>query len=179
MRDSGTKLHLQQLAGVRKHPTLVLGCGRRPVRGAINHDHVKHSEHVDVAWNLDKLPWPTPSDTFERIIALDVFEHLKADVVDWLRECWRTLTVGGELVLRVSAWDNPVSYRDPTHRRFFMEESFCYFDPRHALYHDYGTVYFGDTIPTFEIVRVDRGNADQRWPDKGDICAVLRKVVRP
>lgn len=165
--------------------TLVLGCGQRPVAGAINHDHAYHAAHVDVAWNLDKHPWPSPNDRFRRIIAMDVFEHLRSDVIDWLSECWRILTppadgkLGGELVLRVSAWDNPVSYRDPTHRRFFQEESFFYFDPRHPLYHEYGLVYFGKECPTFEVVTVERGNADPRWPDKGDICAVLRKVARP
>lgn len=159
--------------------TLVLGCGRRPVPGAVNHDHAYHSDHVDVAWDLDKTPWPVPASRFKRVIATDVFEHLKSDVIDWMVECWRILAPGGELVLRVSAWDNPVSYRDPTHHRFFMEESFCYFDPRHPLYHEYGTVYYGAACPTFEIVTVGRGNADQRWPDRGDICAVLRKVVKP
>lgn len=163
--------------------TLVLGSGKRPVPGAINHDHSKHAPHVDVVWNLDELPWPPYDDSLDRIIALDVFEHLKLDVIDWIRECWRVLKPGGELVLRVSAWDNPVSYRDPTHRRVFHEETFYYFDPRHALYQEYGTMYFDlDSefrCPTFNVIRVERGNADQRWPDKGDICAVLKKVVAP
>ena len=158
--------------------TLELGCGRRPTPGAHWHDIRKHSDYVDTVHDLDVIPWPWPDNSFKRILMLDVGEHLKADVIDWLRECWRILTPGGELVLRVSAWDNPVSYRDPTHRRFFMEESFCYFDPRHPLYHEYGTVYYGADCPTFEIITVGRGNADQRWPDRGDICAVLRKVVR-
>jgi SAM-dependent methyltransferase len=170
---------LNRLEALADRTTLVLGCGNRPVPGAVNHDARHHSEHVDVAWDLDDRRWPVPDARFKRIIALDVFEHLKSDVIDWLSKCWRILQDGGELVLRVSAWDNPVSYRDPTHRRFFMEESFYYFDPRHPLYREYGLVYYGDECPTFEVVTVSRGNADQRWPDKGDICAVLRKVARP
>lgn len=168
----------QAIAKAAPLTTLVLGCGRRPVQGAVNHDHAYHSAHVDVAWDLDSTPWPVPDGRFRRVIATDVFEHLKSDVITWVREAWRILEDGGDLVLRVSAWDNPVSYRDPTHRRFFMEESFCYFDPRHPLYHEYGTVYYGPDCPTFEVVTVGRGNADPRWPDRGDICAVLRKVVR-
>jgi len=158
--------------------TLVLGCGNRPIAGAMNHDVRDHADFVDVAFNLDETPWPLADLRFKRIVALDVFEHLKIDVVEWLTECWKILETGGELVLRVSAWDNPVSYRDPTHHRFFHEETFFYFDPRHTLYQEYGRVYFGDTCPLFEVVRVERGNADHRWPDKGDICAVLRKVER-
>lgn len=161
--------------------TLVLGSGKRPVPGAINHDHSKHGPHIDVVWNLDELPWPPSDRTLDRIIALDVFEHLKLDVIDWVRECWRILKPGGEVVLRVSAWDNPVSYRDPTHHRVFHEETFNYFDPRHPLYREYGQMYFdlddGTKCPTFNIVQVSRGNADPRWPDRGDICVVMRKVV--
>jgi predicted SAM-dependent methyltransferase len=158
--------------------TLVLGCGMRPVEGAINHDHSYHSDHVDMVWDLDQVPWPLPDFRFKRVIALDVFEHLKIDVVDWVNECWRVLEVGGEVVLRVAAWDNPVSYRDPTHRRFFHEETFYYFDPRHQLYHDYGLVYYGVGCPTFEVLSVTRENADARY-GVGDICAVMRKVARP
>lgn len=165
------------IAAAAPMTTLVLGCGRRPVPGAINHDHAYHSRHVDVAWDLDQPKWPVPDDRFKRIIALDVFEHLKADVVAWIGECWRILEVGGELVLRVSAWDNPVSHRDPTHRRFFMEESFDFFCPDRQLWRDYGSFYFPDG-PWFEIVTVGRGNADPRF-GVGDICAVLRKVARP
>lgn len=168
----------QALAKAAPMTTLQLGCGVRPMPGAINHDHAYHAPHVDVAWDLDRLPWPVPDGRFTRVVALDVFEHLRADIGDWVAECWRVLAVGGELVMRVSAWDNPVSYRDPTHRRVFHEETFHFFDPRHPLYRDYGVVYYGSACPTFEVVTVERGNADPRY-NVGDLCVVLRKVARP
>lgn len=158
--------------------TLMLGCGRRPLVGAINHDARYHSSHVDVAWDLDRLPWPVPDRRFRRVIGLDVFEHMEAEMTVWLRECWRILQDGGELVLRISHYANPVSYRDPTHRWAWHEEALCFYDPRHTLYQEYGSMY-ADDWPTFEIVTLELGNADQRYPDRGDICAVLRKVGRP
>lgn len=158
--------------------TLVLGCGRRPIEGAINHDRTYHSAHVDMAFDLDSPTWPLPDERFRRVVALDVFEHLRTDIIDWVRECWRILEVGGELVLRVAHWSNPVSYRDPTHHRVFHEESFDYFCPASPLYREYGTVYFGEDCPTFELVSRSLSNADPRWPDRGDLCVVLRKVAR-
>jgi SAM-dependent methyltransferase len=162
---------------------LHLGCGVRPVEGAINHDRIKHAEHVDIAFDLDvvggnrHLNWPIPDGRFSKVIALDVFEHLRADIDVWLRECWRILDDDGRLILRVSAWDNPVSYRDPTHHRVFHDETFHFFDPSQPLWADYGRIYFPDG-PWFAVELVERGNADPRYR-VGDICAVLRKVKRP
>lgn len=154
--------------------TLNLGCGVRPMKDAINHDRIKHAEHVDFAWDLNLTPWPMPDARFSRIVALDVFEHLKVDIGAWMAECHRILETGGELVLRVAAWNNPVSYRDPTHERFFHDETFDYFDPSKQLYRDYGAFYYPDG-PRFTVVTISRGNADPRY-GVGDICAVLRKV---
>ena len=38
--------------------TLNIGCGNRPLPGAVNHDRAKHSPHVDIHWGLER-PWPT------------------------------------------------------------------------------------------------------------------------
>ncbi len=163
--------------------TLNLGCGVRPIDGAVNHDRIKHSDAVDVAFDLDAvggnrhLNWPIPDARFSKVIGLDVFEHLRADPSTWLGECWRILQDDGVLVIRVAAWDNPVSYRDPTHRRVFHDESFNYFDTRHELWQNYGRIYFPDG-PWFHILDVTRGNADARY-GVGDICVVMRKVGRP
>lgn len=158
--------------------TLNLGCGVLPVEGAVNHDRWKHADHVDVWFDLDKSVWPIPDDRFVRVIGLDVFEHLRADIDVWLRECWRILKDDGELVIRVAAWNNPVSYRDPTHRKVFHEETFHYFDPRTELWANYGRIYFPDG-PWFYVDMVERGNADPRYPNRGDICVVMRKAPRP
>ena len=37
---------------------LHLGCGVRPMAGAVNHDKVAHSPWVDVAHDLEAFPWP-------------------------------------------------------------------------------------------------------------------------
>lgn len=150
--------------------TLQLGCGIRPIPGAVNHDRVPHSPHVDIAHDLDNLPWPWHDGEFEKVIALDVLEHLRVDVADWLDECWRILTPGGLLVLRLPAWDNPVSYRDPTHRKVFHEETFNFWDKAQQLYRDYGFFYFGERNRWWDVLTVERVNG-------GDLGFVLRKVT--
>jgi len=155
--------------------TLQLGCGTRPIDGATNHDLYKHHDYVDVAWDLDIIHWPWKEEQFDRVIALDVMEHLRQDVRQWLDECWRILKPGGELVLRLPAWNNPVSWRDPTHRRVYHEETFFYWDQRHALHRDYGSFYFGPGYNKWwEIVRVERVNPPT---PTGDLGFVLRKVT--
>src|SRR5688500_8953123 len=83
--------------------TLQLGCGVRPLAGAINHDRVAHAPHVDVdvAHDLDQLPWPWEDGQFSKIVALDVMEHLSLEIHAWLAELWRILEVGGTIELRL------------------------------------------------------------------------------
>jgi SAM-dependent methyltransferase len=126
--------------------TLCLGCGFRPLAGALNHDRTAHAAHVDVAHDLDVLPWPWPDGAFAKVVALDVVEHLRLDVADWLGECWRLLAPGGRLVLRAPAWNGPNLWRDPTHRRAFHEETFDFFDPERPFFR-HGRLYFADYYP--------------------------------
>lgn len=122
--------------------TLQLGCGIRPLEGAINHDLEKHSDFVDVVWDLNEMPWPWQDEEFDKIIALDVMEHVKTEVYEWLDECWRILQPDGLLVLRLPAWDHENSHIDPTHRRLFHEHTFDYWDRRTSYFDNYGKFYF-------------------------------------
>jgi SAM-dependent methyltransferase len=155
--------------------TLNLGCGNRPLIGAINHDRTLHADHVDVAHNLDLLPWPFASEAFDKVVAEDVMEHLKVDVQEWLDECWRILKPSGQLVLRLPAWNNPVSFRDPTHRHWFHEETFLYWQKDTALWKDYGSFYFGEGYNKWWTVeRIERVNPPTAT---GDLGYMLRKVT--
>ena len=58
-----------------------LGCGKTPEDGFVNHDRVKHSPHVDVAWVLDEMPWPGADGCATRIVAKSVLEPLKVYLV--------------------------------------------------------------------------------------------------
>ena len=143
---------------------LELGVGNNPVvEDAVHHDRTKHGDHIDVAWDLAEMPWPWKDEEFSRVVAVDVMEHLKYDVQVWLDECWRILEPNGQLELRLPAWDNPLSYRDPTHQRVFHEESFYYWDPRTNLYDGFGSYYFAESNRWWHVNRVLRESNDLRF----------------
>lgn len=151
--------------------TLQLGADHRPLDDAINHDRWQHSPWIDIGHDLDITPWPWDDASFDKVVALDVMEHLKVDVQVWLDECWRILKPGGTLVLRLPQYSNPVSYRDPTHRRVYHHESFHYWDRRTQLWHDYGQFYFGPGYNKWwTVVSVDRNT------NGGDLGVVMTKV---
>lgn len=150
---------------------LQLGCGIRPLEGALNHDKTKHSDFVDVVWDLDVTPWLWADNAFDKVIALDVMEHLRIEVSEWLDECWRILIPGGLLVLRLPAWDHENSHIDPTHRRLFHPRTFEYWDKRKELYASYGAVTYGKANKWWTIERVD-------MMDNGaNIFYLLRKEI--
>jgi SAM-dependent methyltransferase len=155
---------------------LNLGCGFDPMDRAVNHDRVKHSDFVDVEWDLERLPWPFPADGFSLVVAHDVMEHISHPVQKWLDEIWRILKPGGVVRLRVPAWDNPVSYRDPTHVRVFHEETFDYWDPEKEMHRNYGVYYFGESAKWWTVSNVSRINADPRY-GIGDLQFVLQKLT--
>lgn len=142
--------------------------------GAWNSDRTRHHDFVDEAWDLNVLPWPWDDAAFDKVIALDVMEHLKLDVQRWLDECWRILAPGGLLVLRVPSHDNPVSWRDVTHERLFHEESFHFWWPEHELWQNYGHFYYAESARWWDVLTVERVNPDPRY-GIGDFGFVLRK----
>jgi len=142
---------------------LELGCGNHPTAGYLHHDKFKHSPHVDIAFPLEVIPWPFGDGEVEVILATDVFEHLRLDVQEWLDECWRVLKPGGLLDMRLPAWNNPYSWRDPTHRRVFHQESFLYWcpDAPGTVWRDFGRYYFGPDYAKWwkqESVAVEAGD---------------------
>ena len=144
---------------------LELGAGADPhPRATIHHDRIIHSDWIDVAHDLTSFPWPWGDASADAVIAIDVFEHLKnVDVQTWLDECWRILKPTGLLIMRLPAWTNPVSYRDPTHYRVFHEESFSYWDPDHDLYELFGRYYFLESDRWWKVRRAFREFEDLRF----------------
>lgn len=150
------------------------GCGMRPTPGYLHHDRTMHSTHVDWAYDLNETPWPLAEEMLDEILALDVMEHLKIDVNVWLDECHRILKPEGVLHIRVPSWDNPVSYRDTTHRRVFHEESFYFWDVGHPLWENYGKFYYAESGRWWKVASVKRVNPDSRY-GIGDLEFILWK----
>lgn len=111
----------------------------------------------------------------DEILALGVFEHVSPKVTDWLDECWRLLKPDGLLDLRLPAWDNENTYRDPTHTRAgFHQHTFHYWDTNppedgpDSLHRDFGCYYFATSeaqpyTKWWRVASVRRENGDFRY----------------
>jgi SAM-dependent methyltransferase len=84
---------------------------------------------VDVVHDLERLPWPFDDNSFEEIVLINVLEHL-SDTISVMEELHRISRPGGLIRIRVPYWNSPDAISDPTHKRFFNEHTFDFFDPR-------------------------------------------------
>lgn len=176
--------------------TLNLGCGRRPMVEAENHclppPPGVSMPYVNYVRDLDRMPWgqayaaghgyprgdALPQGAWDVVVGLDLLEHID-DVLGFLVEAALLLRPGGLLVLRYGAADNPASYTDPTHKHWLTEESLTFACRGTRLGDHYGAFYvdtLGRGILRYELVSVERTNADPRWPELGDWQALLRKL---
>lgn len=128
---------------------LNLGAGNRIVKGAVNHDLHKHRPEIAVAWDLDRLPWPWSDNSFDRILAISVLEHLQLTLIQSVDECWRILRPGGQLHVKLPVWSHENAYLDPTHRWRFSPRTLNIFDPTTR----YGRQYGFYTVRKWRIAR--------------------------
>lgn len=143
--------------------TLHLGCGMIAMKGAVNHDIRRHSDHVDVAHDLEVFPWPWRDGEFDQIVALDVFEHLSSPVDSWLNECHRILSDGGSAIIRVPHYLHENAYTDPTHKRFFTVRTFDYWDKEKELHSKYGCFYYAESGRWWRVERVATDGVDIQY----------------
>jgi len=95
----------------------------------VQHDLGLYSNWIDVAWDLNDLPWPWPDNTFMRIESWAVFEHLKINLIESVNECWRIMRPGGKLHIKVPYWKHYRAWKDPMHYWRYEPGVFDYFDP--------------------------------------------------
>ena len=127
---------------------IALGSGSQGKPGFINVDWIAQPG-VDVVHNLLDFPYPFKDAEADYIELIDVLEHMpsftddhKSFPIEFVRECWRILKPGGELVIQVPHWRSPNLWIDPTHVRGYDDRSMDYFDPSTGLGSDYG--YYSD-----------------------------------
>lgn len=88
---------------------LHLGCGTELKPHAHNVDKLDH-DGVDEVVDLENTPWPWEDESYSKILAEHVFEHLFS-METTLQECERVLKSGGELEVAMpighDAWVDP------------------------------------------------------------------------
>jgi SAM-dependent methyltransferase len=110
---------------------LNLGCGRKKIAGALNVD-INPDLEPDLAHDLNRRPWPIPSDSFAEVLANDVIEHCE-DVIATMEEIHRVACDGAIVRITVPHFSCVNAFADPTHRHFFAASSFGYFTGEHEL----------------------------------------------
>lgn len=131
------KSGLRKLISKKSQLYLDAGCGGNKQRGCIGMDKRK-LPGVDVVHDIEELPWPFPSNTFDRIIMSHVMEHIKPWIVmDLMNDIWRVMKPEGQIFLVMPYAGSFGHYMDPTHIKPWNEATPQYFDPEFDLYRIY------------------------------------------
>lgn len=108
---------------------LNIGSGRRKLdKDYIRLDRANLPE-VDIVHDLEIIPYPFDDETFDEILAEDVLEHIN-NIEGCIAELYRIMKVGAMLNITGPCGRYPeYVWKDPTHKRGFVEESFDYWIP--------------------------------------------------
>lgn len=212
-----TKAKRQRLTEASSPRTikLDLGCGLTPKDGFEGVDiRGTPAHHVD----LFRYPWPFEDDSVDEIHAAHLLEHVPAREVEsrdliegagnrdragelarsylgvdmlfaFMDECWRIMKPGAWMNVVVPSGRSDRAFWDPTHRRFFMQTTFCYFAEGwriiNALEHYRVNCNFnidvGHTLPNEEAVRAPEAQQQRFqhfWNVTVDWVAKLQKQAR-
>lgn len=130
LADAPPKINYEK-AGGALGAKLLLGAGMNiPTErdGWVFHDKDKLWDHIDVAWDMTKFPYPPADNSYGYIEAEDILEHLRGELTDVMDELHRILKPGGYLYIRVPEVGSWQLMRDPTHVVGYMAQSFDYYD---------------------------------------------------
>ena len=197
-------------AAARRERKLDLGCGQRPKEGFEGVDiHPGPAKHVV---DLFKFPWPFESDSVDEIHASHLLEHVPAREVEerdlnissrafkighsylgadmlfaFVDECYRILKADSWMHVVVPSGRSNRAFWDPTHRRFFMQETCLYFSAEwrkmNGLDHYRVGCNFGvevtHSLPNEEGLRAAEVQSDRfhhMWNVTVDWIAKLKKL---
>ncbi len=119
---------------------LDVGCGINKLPGAIGIDRNPRTR-ADVLCDLDHFPYPFRDNSFDRLQAVHVIEHL-SDVIRAMEEFHRLVRAGGTVFLVTPHYTDFSSFCDPTHRWHLTSFSFRYFGPDNAGFGYYSAARF-------------------------------------
>lgn len=106
---------------------LHLGCGMHYREGWVNVDNSPMAR-VDHLVDLDdkNLKLPFEDNQFDEVEAIDVLEHIR-EIIPLMNELWRVMKEGAVFTIEVPYAGSVDFYKDPTHVRGFIPQTFKYF----------------------------------------------------
>ena len=193
-------------AAPRHELKLDLGCGLTPKEGFEGVDVRGGVAKYEV--DLFRFPWPFEDKSVDEIYASHFLEHIPLRDVEerdvapghqyylgadmllaFMDECYRIMKPDAWMTITVPSGRSSRAFWDPTHRRFFMQETFCYFSEEWRVFNSLqhyriSTNFVGDigqTQPVEEGMRsaeVQAQRMHQLWNVTVDWHAKLRKMPR-
>ncbi len=127
---------------------LNLGSAKQKLPGFLNVDNNSNAGSVDVAHNLDHLPWPFEDSSISEIVMDHVLEHLE-DTIGTLLEIYRICADGAEV--RIMTPHFSCNWNHPGHKRAIGIGLFDHFDPK--VEEHYGNCRFKVERMTFHWMR--------------------------
>lgn len=118
---------------------LNLGCGTKRLPDFIGVDLIKTAA-TDLVHDLNIFPYPWAADSVEEVVVDNTLEHLN-DIIKVMEEIYRLCRPGALVKIYVPYFKSNSAFTDPTHKHFFTETSFKYFETGNPL-HFYTTARF-------------------------------------
>ncbi len=106
-----------------------IGCGNDIKEDFINIDKFP-LKGVDISCSFEANFLPFKDNLFSRVYAYNILEHID-NLINIMEEIWRVTKKDALINIRVPYWNSIESITDPTHKRFFNESTFTFFDPNH------------------------------------------------
>ena len=106
---------------------LELGCGNNKKNGYYGVD-ISKTGAVDQVIDLNKNNWDLPSNHFDSIRAIDVFEHIE-NPISFIEEVHRISKHNARLIIRGPHFSSQ-NWHDPTHKRLLGSRTFDNFTNR-------------------------------------------------
>ena len=130
---------------------LNIGSGHHRAEGWTNLDRSLEAK-PDILFDLNDLPGkhiPLLSSSVDLFLCSHILEHLP-NILHVREELWRVAKPGASMCVRVPYGGCDTAYEDPTHCRYFFENSMSYFSQLACARADYG--YRGDWRETNRII---------------------------
>lgn len=140
-----------------------LGCGQKIMGGAINVDAIKF-DGVDIVCDIRK-GLPSELEGADEIIADYVLCQIDKQFKFVMNEIWRVLKPCGVLKLKVPNANYPCAFQDPMDCRYFVEETFDYFNQHHYRYKAFNYGFKPWNILVIQKERGDRLYVEMEKPN--------------
>lgn len=156
---------------------LNIGSGHHRAEGWTNLDRSLEVK-PDILFDLADIPGkqiPLLSDSVDMFLCSHILEHIP-NILPVMQELYRIAKPGASMCVRVPYGGSDIAYEDPTHCRYFFENSMSYFGQPAYARADYG--YRGDWCEKNRIIslhpKIKQAFGQGHKPSAEEIIEVVR-----